>query len=519
MDQVVPLGLFRGHCNHVLELARVFGELATMGECHEQAARVRKVEAKIVSTASAEGIRWHADGSLASPTIPWRRGGSPAPCSGAAVSAGEEEGRAATISARGLVAQLDDIRRTVRELDAAGRETRAQFGETQDAQGQELHAIRAEAQAAAAEAARLLDVVEAQELRIRDCSTETRGTRERASAALEAADRAGTESEACRARATTSAAELREAVGDLGAEVFAIRESVTAFERAEQEKRAQIAREVGEAVAELGKTVSQRTADFQRDVDFWQGRMQDEHRQLNRRASECEASMGALESELKQVREACIPCQQSAASTWPGAAAPSTVPSPRTTGSGGTGVAACGAAIANATSSYAWRAAIEDALRRVQADCDEAARLLQERQRQADVKLSGRLSEQAAVASEAQRVAGLALGRADGAEASARSASQLARGAEEAAQRVAQRLATELRDEWRAELRAAAGAWLSRAAAATGEPQAAEPSPAPAQPSATPPSTPPPALVSGSGYHASRGLAAMSRFSRSAAAR
>eukprot|EP00927_Polykrikos_kofoidii_P060483 TRINITY_DN55449_c0_g1_i1.p1 TRINITY_DN55449_c0_g1~~TRINITY_DN55449_c0_g1_i1.p1 ORF type:complete len:516 (-),score=104.30 TRINITY_DN55449_c0_g1_i1:284-1831(-) len=465
METFVSMGLFRGQCNQVLELARIFAELATMGECREQASKARRVEAKIASIAAAEGVRCNADSSPSSPnSLPATMCLTRAPTCEVSGGPTKEKGHMVgqCITARGIATQLEEMRTAIRELDSVNREAHRKLGNSLDVQVDELQTVRAEAQIAAVEVARLFGAVEMQDLRLRDFSTELRAARERSAASLEASERAGADVEACKTRASTSLAELREAVGDLGAEVFAIRESVSAFEKSEQEKREVISRDVGNAVTELSKTVSQRTADFQRDVDFWQGRMLDEHRQLNRRTSECEAVCGTVDAEVKMLRDVLSP-HHPVISRSPRSTSPSSSTSPLAAGRGAAAAAACGIASVTGTTSHAWRAAVEEALRRAQADCDEAARLQLERQRQADVKLAGRLSEHGAITTETKRVAELALSRADAAEAAARAASQIAKTAEEGVHRVAQRLAGELRDELRAELPATAGEWVKNA--------------------------------------------------------
>lgn len=256
----VPMDLFDYHCEQVLELTRVFVQLAAMAECHNQAARAREVEANIASAMSNR--------SFAPPS---RRRSPPRSRPDMVPQA---DGGSTVISARALQARLEDTRYWLQQVESEGQETLRTLESLSDT-FKEWHKTDS------LEFEKLRQATRAHECRFREAADNVVCVEDE----LRKDFRSRLEALGADLESTTGG--LRSTASSHGEQLRAVEEAVFATEKAGEQREAH---------------AQHRAAEQRRYTDTCNARLQEEQRLVSRRISDVEATMRAIEVEVMEMR-------------------------------------------------------------------------------------------------------------------------------------------------------------------------------------------------------------------------
>lgn len=281
ISDAVYMGLFSYNCEQVLELTRLFIELAVMADCHSQAERAQKVEGNIVlalhqgpvAQGFAQPPAQVAQGMQRGAPISRHLMSPSSPSQSPPIAAADTPG-STIISATTMHADLQEAQQWLLRVEAKGHETRRMLENLSDTfDGWHREESR--------ELEQLQHVIRLHETRFREnvdttsfASDQVREHVKDQVAALEA-DLAG------------SSAELRATLSMQSEELRTLHDSLHAAETAARQRD------------EEHRT---RAAEQRRQLDACADKLQEEQRIVTRRMSDVDATTKALESEIFEIR-------------------------------------------------------------------------------------------------------------------------------------------------------------------------------------------------------------------------
>lgn len=449
--RVVPVELFGRQCDQVLEVAKVLCELTGLAGLESQAALLRRVQAELAEIAQS-------DGSLCLGRAEELRGSS------------EPTERAS----------LRDLAWTVQRLEAASAAARSEderlssalqalCGEVEQIAG-EARLARKDAHAARAEAGEARAAAEAQEVRMRVVTTDVQNLRNHVADSLK---RSEEDLEACRSRSAKEVTEIRSVTRDLAAESRSLRQSIASHENVELQRPLEGSCEtaVEAALQRLEKAAAQKFAEVSAAGERWQGQAETWKKGIVQGNNE---AIAALENDLSKMQRRL---EKVASERKVGEWAHTTAHAAETSA---VGAVSCStgtmspksmwreAAPAPASASSLqgledmprpWRAALEDAVRRVQWVSEETRRELLKRTAEHQLLVEGLFAtagaEQAQQFDQARAACDEAIRRSDEAASAAKCAQEVAQEGGEVASRKAAGAASVMAAELRAEIKAA----------------------------------------------------------------
>jgi chromosome segregation ATPase len=472
------LVIFERQNGQVLELARVLCELATLAGLGDQASVLRQVQTELAELSKTEGVSYSGSNSTT--------GDAAAGCIGRVDASSmikesialpkpvaEKVNRSMPsaqthISVTELAEAVHKVRavqdETKADIDRLHIELQTYVGQAENIHG-EARQARKEAHSARAEVSEIRGAAESQDVRLRVLATETQQLRTHIADTLQ---RREEDFEACRTRAASDVTDLRRTIGDLSAEARTLRQSITSLEQAERQRQADSPdREAFvAAVKQVERTVAQQVAEakgsaemLKNQIETWKqgfiesnqqsrtqiqvdiGRLQERLENLSTAPSEkmrrmvSEKVSEKISEKMYQVSSNAAPCENF------------DVESSSTLGL--------------QDMPRAWRAALEDAVRRVQWISEELHHENSNRSEEHHLLLKQQLASlEAAQANKIQQVretSDEALRRADEAMSIARCSQDLAHESGEASSRKLSAVVANTAAELRAETKAVTG--------------------------------------------------------------